>query len=322
MDSVQKPSAVLYSTLKACGVSNRVAAEVLLDGEAEFAGRIVADILASKSQLSRRIVHASPGDIPLSCFVDWRESVPKLASQVLERHAVDNCNGNLLAAVRGLIDEVLAPAHADMIAALDAFGFGAAIYQEAIECIDRFDLEDGGALVTLHVMALSVAGCSCDGQAALANVVAYANEELGLDYQTPETHSPEPLCEAVGDESDSSFAVVRVCDGVIAAGAVLHPVPESGLVIGLLPREDNAATDVDADVSLRHARLWVEDGKLYVVDLGSTNGTAVTSPGSEEVSISELTDSTELRYGDVIRLGATTRYIVLPSLAPGLALQG
>ena len=326
MKSEGHPSSVLYATLKSCGISNRDAAALLLDAHSPFAGRDIDAVLNNKPLLSRRIVHAAPGSIPTSCFEDFTASVPKLATRVLERYSVDHCKGDLQVATRVLVDDELAQGHANMTKALGEHGANAASYQEAPARIEQFNLPDTHGLTTLHLMALVVAGCTADGQQALANVAAYALDELDAEANTAKTGVfVATLEEGAEQASPTTFGIVRVRDGVIAAGSDFHSIGADGLVIGMLPREEPAATDVDHDVSLRHAKLGLEDDKLFIADLSSTNGTSVISPSTGKTTIVALPEdlrdkvpaqAVELHYGDFICLGATTRYIVLPGIAP------
>ena len=48
-------------------------------------------------------------------------------------------------------------------------------------------------------------------------------------------------------------------------------------------------------VSRRHARLWMEDGRWYVEDLGSSNGTYVNN---RRITKQELDEGDDLRCGD------------------------
>jgi len=316
-------SATLYASLKALGLSNRAAAEQLLDGNATLGDRPVASYIASKPQLSRRIVHAEPSSLPASCFKDFRETVPALAIQLLERYAVRNHKGKLLPAATAMVEHELVAAHEEMALALQACGADDAVYREALARIDRLNLTDAEALVTLHLMAFIVAGCTGDAHAALAQVVSYAVDVLGLESDTAETNVTEP-----SDQTDSAssptYSIVRVENGRIKAGATLHAIGPDGLVIGLQPGSEPAATDVGADASLRHARVWQEGDALFVIDLNSTNGTTVTSGTTGEETIVAPPRSTrqepyasqafQLHYSDTIHLGKTTSYIVLPDI--------
>jgi len=70
---------------------------------------------------------------------------------------------------------------------------------------------------------------------------------------------------------------------------------EGDIVIG---REAGCDVRIDLDnVSRRHARVTRKLGKAFVSDLGSTNGTFVND--------SEVLQETELRSGDLIKIGGT-----------------
>lgn len=67
------------------------------------------------------------------------------------------------------------------------------------------------------------------------------------------------------------------------------------LVVGRGAQAD--ITFEDAFASDRHARFDTAGGRLYVQDLGSTNGTTINGE--------RVTDRTALSRGDTIRIGAT-----------------
>jgi adenylate cyclase len=77
-------------------------------------------------------------------------------------------------------------------------------------------------------------------------------------------------------------------------------------------------TSVDLDltgddtVSRPHARLWFEDGKCWIEDLGSHRGTQVSG---EEIKGKGKRD---VRPGDVINIGQTTLHVQIPGLQPDL----
>src|SRR5690242_163099 len=52
----------------------------------------------------------------------------------------------------------------------------------------------------------------------------------------------------------------------------------------------------DAGVSSKHAKIWCEDGRYFLMDLGSTNGTFVNDKD---------VDREQLKDGDVITFGMT-----------------
>ena len=67
---------------------------------------------------------------------------------------------------------------------------------------------------------------------------------------------------------------------------------------GIFPDVDLDSDDPEAKVSRRHARITMNDGKYYLEDLGSTNGTFVNRgkrlpPGTRQ----QLNDGDEIIVG-------------------------
>jgi hypothetical protein len=75
------------------------------------------------------------------------------------------------------------------------------------------------------------------------------------------------------------------------------PIGERPLFLGRDPTNDVALTD--DTVSNRHASLFVRDGRVWLEDLKSTNGTKVNGK--------RVADPVELKPGDDIELGRRTR---------------
>lgn len=72
------------------------------------------------------------------------------------------------------------------------------------------------------------------------------------------------------------------------------PIADGGLTIGRRPSNDVALDD--GSVSGAHAKLTIEDGDLWVEDLGSTNGTRV---GGRKVERMSLLAGDELSFGSM-----------------------
>lgn len=85
---------------------------------------------------------------------------------------------------------------------------------------------------------------------------------------------------------------------------VIEPADRAGqrfdigeeLTIGRSPAS-GVATTYDMYSSTTHARLFHQDGRVYVEDLGSTNGTYVNSE--------RITKPTRLGRGDLLQVGGT-----------------
>ncbi len=72
--------------------------------------------------------------------------------------------------------------------------------------------------------------------------------------------------------------------------------PEKGeYVLGRSPTNDIVI--VDPYASRKHARIFYRDGKWYIEDLGSTNGTVVDGEPLEEGKPVELKDGSEIVVG-------------------------
>ncbi|HUZ44442.1 MAG TPA: FHA domain-containing protein [Acidimicrobiales bacterium] len=87
---------------------------------------------------------------------------------------------------------------------------------------------------------------------------------------------------------------VRVVEGPDHPGASF-PV-EREITIGRAAGADIALPN-DSFTSSRHARLWVDAGRLWVEDLGSTNGTQVNGQ--------PISSATGLKPGDRVKVGRT-----------------
>ena len=101
----------------------------------------------------------------------------------------------------------------------------------------------------------------------------------------------------VDQRSQSSEFLLTMPDGQDC------PIPSSGLTIGR--QADNQVILPDPLVSRRHADLYFRDGRLYVTDLQSANGTRVNGE--------RLTAERVLMDGDTIEVGETKLLIKVRS---------
>jgi pSer/pThr/pTyr-binding forkhead associated (FHA) protein len=74
-------------------------------------------------------------------------------------------------------------------------------------------------------------------------------------------------------------------------------VPEKGLVIGRESYCDLRLPDVF--ISSKHCRIFFEDGKFFIEDLGSTNGTTID--GAEIAALQAM----PLEPGQTVQIGVT-----------------
>ena len=174
-------------------------------------------------------------------------------------------------------------------------------------------------LVTLFVAC----GCLCDPQAAVQVTETLIADKMGGHFSTTELSVGEGFTAAVEPEVKHAerLGLIRIVGN--AAKPPLYPLNEGegGTVIGSLATGTGAITDVDRDVSRRHARVFAKDGYWYVQGLGSTNGTVLISGADMSQHVVEPPRHTRrsgveyppvpLWHSDTICLGATTRFLVM-----------
>lgn len=315
MIRAESPSAVLYAALKECGLANREAAMFLLNTELTFDGRRLSERIGESSQLSRRIVHTLPGEVPASLFGDFTRTCPALEARLLARLGSSRRVAGAQQPWQTLEERLVGSYAPAMECALDACGIDASLYHNMVGYIEQADLPHEEHRARLHLMMLVITGCLGDPKAASDTVVAYATERLGADFHTAHTITNSDLLDAA-PAVKLQLGLVRVVDGSIKAGSRIWPLDPAGTHIGLL--RDSAAdiTDVGIDVSRQHARIWREDSRWLLRDLGSTNGTRLISgaTGVETTVGTTPDEAVEIAATDTICLGATTRFLVMPVL--------
>lgn len=72
-------------------------------------------------------------------------------------------------------------------------------------------------------------------------------------------------------------------------------------------------TDVQADVSSRHLRVWRDEDAWWAMDLRSTNGSWLTPACGERVRL-EPGVRREVGPADELALGATTAFVLVEGL--------
>ena len=319
------PSFVMYAVLKRLGVSNRDAAEMLLNTQLTFDGHPLKDRIVESSQLSRRIVNTSPGELPRGLFGSFQTTCPCLAQAIIEKRAVARFRGNEVKATKEAIDELSGRAADEMMDALAAFGIDGSIYRNMIVFIDRADLAGERERMVLHLMMLVVTGCLGNPKTASIMATDYAIEVLGADFQTAQTVICAIAQPVEIETEEPLLGLVRVVDGRIKAGTTMHVLNPDGTEIGLMPKARHTISDVGEDVSRRHARIWREDSRWFIEGLGSTNGTTVVAGATGEETVVEPSRSqrdkgiyeahpAEIRPTDLVNLGTTTTFMVMPVL--------
>lgn len=318
------PSYVMYADLKRFGrVSNYEAARLLLSGECRDGERLSPrDRIEDRTFLSRRVVNAAPGELPPDFFEDAGRAAQSLVSLMLSRRPQG-------AESRASIERHYAgEAPEAMCRALRDHGIDANVYRNLVARVSARDDLAGAQRTALLLTLFLVMGCRSDPGEAVARTEDFVSRNLLSGARTAET-SPGGRGQddrAASGAGGTGLGLMRLFpDGSLRAVVYRLSEAEGGTVVGSLACEPGSITDVDADVSRRHLRIVCENGRWYAEGLGSTNGTAILAPGSDtpeplEEPRSRRADGVaparrRIRHGDVLLLGATTRFLVV-RLAP------
>ena len=145
-----------------------------------------------------------------------------------------------------------------------------------------------GPGIGLVLVLAAVVGALAVAGALLLRSRSAAPPPQGRTTAPPEREpAPAPIAPA-GPRIDVTIEVAS------SEGAPRHRFRSAPIVIGRASGADLSIED--PEVSRRHAEIRVEDGRLVVVDLGSTHGTVVDGRRVERA---------EIRSGTEIQLGGT-----------------
>lgn len=311
------PSRVMYADLKRFGrISNYDAARMLLADRAIEDGRVSPrSRIEDRTYLSRQIVNAAPGQQPPELFEDFSRSAQAVLARLLAAHGADQSG-------RQLVERHYASeAPAAMCAALDRCGIDSHVYRNIVSRAELSDTMTDYQRTVLLVMTFLAMGCLASPADVTELVSGYVRERLCLEANTMETTVGEGVQDRAPAADDERLALMRLFpDGSLRPAVYSLSTDGAGTVVGALACEDGSITDVDADVSRRHLRIVRRDGMWLAEGLGSTNGTALIAPGSDEREVVEPPRSERserdcpprrIRHGDILVLGATTRFLVV-----------
>ena len=314
------PSSIMYAELKDLGLSNRDVASVLLDTERTHGDSTIMDRIDSRTRLSRDIVHVAPGEISPSFFKDFSQS-----AQIIYGRCVARLRNNGARDARlEMTERFSGPAAESMQAALRDYHLDDNVYRNALARITRLELQNETDRSVLYLMLFLATGCIGDPAQGAQIVERFSSENIGSSFRTTEARvdldsSPE---ESGGE--DYLLGLARIVGGRLKGADSFYQLSptEQGTEIGALSGANGAITDVDEDVSRRHARVFKKGTHWYIVGLKSTNGTTVISGADKLEHVVEPPkrdrqrgyepEPFEIFPTDTICLGASTRFMVMP----------
>lgn len=307
---METPASLMYSDLRGfSGLTSRSLAELIVSPHAQIGSRPVLPRLGEKTFLSRHVVHASKDELP------DHGNLPAAALAITARIAKRYGEGS----ARKVVDRYRGVAACAMERALADVGADANVYSNAVARIEQTRGLADDARASLLVLLFIAAGTTWDAGEAARITFEFMEGALGAPDTTPE---PKLLGtgRAVKERASAKgLALLRVEGGCAKPPLHVLSSEEAGTVIGFMPGPDDpcAITDVDRDVSRRHARIRLVDGRWLLEDLGSTNGTrilpGVASGDGKKRSFIQVEPGrpVEITNADQIVLGATTRFLAI-----------
>lgn len=319
MVNENSPSSIMYADLKQWGLSNYDAALILLDADISFGKAALRDRINSRSQLSRSIVHVAPGEMNSSLFRDFSKSCQMLMSKIAKRAREKYGNDINL----GICEHYSGPAAQNMQAALKAYGIDSNVYRNAVSYIAQYDFSSESDRALSHLLLFIATGCTGNPSMAVDELERFSASRALATFQTPIAQFGDyPPVEFEMDDYD--IGLIRIVNGKLKGSSSFYRVnpTDEGTEIGSLASTPHAITDVDADVSRHHARIFKHGKSFYIVGLNSTNGTTVISgedkrehvvePPKRERSRGYVPQPFEIFPADAICLGVSTRFMVVP----------
>ena len=305
----ETPSSIMYADLRQFGgVSNTDAARILLTDRIMFGGNSPRDRVSSRTYLSREVVHVDPSRVNPSIFTDFSISTQTLYARVIARAGAE-------AFVANHYSQEAAEA---MCETLSAHGLDAQMYRNEVARLSQVRLRTEHDRPLLLMMLFCVTGCLADAREATIIVEAFARNKLAQDLATVTVTQTARAVSVLNDQA-ISLGLLREIGGTAVPPII--PLNPDGSMVGALATGPGAITNVEADVSRRHARIWRDGNRWLCEGLGSTNGTTIIKKGIGTAVCIEPPRSrraswgtyppVEIEEGDVLQFGLRTKYLVL-----------
>lgn len=268
------PCGALFAAMKKYGgMSYKELASLVLSGKPLADGRSPASRVSDRTWVSRFIVHAPVGSLQDRYFSDFGVSSLRIVARLKAREKRALSSEQILGFIVGdggtMMKEALSAAHQDV-----------ALYDNVLARLIGGAGYTNDERVEIAMTLFVAAGCTANVRAAAQFAVNYARSIHGDNLATTPAATLGDAQEASGRIAGAPFALglVRVVDGYVKGSAHWVSPEGDGVEIGALALGEDDITNVGPRVSGRHAHIWCdEEGRWFVEDLGSRNGTVVIS---------------------------------------------
>ena len=273
--AAETPCSVLYNDIRSFGgLKHLEIARMLINGNSYLGSTLLEKCSSNRSYLTRYIVHRKPDQCAPSIYSDFTVTTLNLSSEICSKL------GGGESAYRAIAEHYRGPAANEMMSALASYKLDSRLYANALNRIDNFDGNAVREKSTLYLMLFVATGALADPVQGVATVERFCDSKTGEHFGTTET--------TVGRGFMSSLEQPRTVApnlGLLrthadnCADMQIHPLTRDphGTLIGSLPKTSPSITDVGADASREHLRIWLEGEHWYAQGLGSTNASPARS---------------------------------------------
>lgn len=317
--AAETPCSVLYNDIRSFGgLKHLEIARMLINGNSYAGSTLLDKCSTNRSYLTRYIVHREPDQCAPGIYNDLTVSTLNLAA------AISNKLGGGDRAYQEISEHYSGPAAQDMMSILADYDLDDRLYANALGRINSSDDHSPREKSTLFLMLFVATGALADPVQGVATVERFCDSKTGGHFGTTET--------TVGRGFMGSLEQPRTVApnlGLLRTHAdncvdmQIHPLTRNprGTVIGSLPKTSPSITDVGADASREHLRIWLEGEHWYAQGLGSTNGTVLESgagdgdtviePPRDQREPGKVYPPVEIANSDRLHLGLYTTFLVI-----------
>lgn len=308
------PCGVMFSLFKRYGgITHRELADLILSERPLPSGKTPLELARDRSWLSHSIVHAPVGTLQERFFRDFGSAAVRVMSRLKSRRGKAMSAEEIISMLTGepgrAMDRSLELCHQD-----------ARLYRNALVRLAGGEGLVPGERAEAALVLFIATSCSANVRKSVSYALDYAKESFGRCVSTPTTDALARQDEVQEPaENRLELGLLRVKDSYVAGDPHWLPRSEDGVEIGSLVMGERDVTDVGADVSGRHARVWLAEkngtAQWFVEDLGSKNGTVLVS-GADHSRV-ELRPGVpaELRPGDELVLAGDTSFVAIEGIA-------
>lgn len=273
--AAETPCSVLYNDIRSFGgLKHLEIARMLINGNSYLGSTLLEKCSSNRSYLTRYIVHRKPDQCAPAIYSDFTVTTLHLSAAICSKL------GGGESAYRAIAEHYRGPAANEMMSALASYKLDSRLYANALNRIDNFDGNAVREKSTLYLMLFVATGALADPVQGVATVERFCDSKTGGHFGTTETTVGRGFMGSL----DQPHAVAPNL-GLLRTHAdncvdmQIHPLTRDprGTVIGSLPKTSPSITDVGADASREHLRIWLEGEHWYAQGLGSTNGTVLES---------------------------------------------